>query len=63
MALTVDTYRMLGRSGLRVSPLALGTATFGAAETGQRSRLPRSKPSLLHDLWLPPNSSSTRKER
>ncbi|WP_435061475.1 aldo/keto reductase [Amycolatopsis thermoflava] len=30
MPLTLDTYRLLGRSGLRVSPLALGTATFGA---------------------------------
>ncbi|MBF6451015.1 MULTISPECIES: aldo/keto reductase [Nocardia] len=30
MALTLDTYRLLGRSGLRVSPLALGTMTFGA---------------------------------
>ncbi|WP_432937041.1 aldo/keto reductase [Kribbella sp. CA-253562] len=29
MALTLDTYRQLGRSGLRVSPLALGAATFG----------------------------------
>ncbi|MDA2804210.1 aldo/keto reductase [Nocardiopsis suaedae] len=29
MPLTLDTYRTLGRSGLRVSPLALGTATFG----------------------------------
>ena len=29
MSLTLDTYRLLGRSGLRVSPLALGTATFG----------------------------------
>ncbi|MEV0893313.1 aldo/keto reductase [Promicromonospora sp. NPDC050262] len=29
MPLTLDTYRQLGRSGLRVSPLALGTATFG----------------------------------
>ncbi|MGW4593371.1 aldo/keto reductase [Amycolatopsis thermoflava] len=29
MPLTLDTYRLLGRSGLRVSPLALGTATFG----------------------------------
>ncbi|RWX74752.1 aldo/keto reductase [Neorhizobium lilium] len=27
--LTLDTYRLLGRSGLRVSPLALGTMTFG----------------------------------
>lgn len=29
MPLTLDTYRLLGRSGLRVSPMALGTATFG----------------------------------
>ncbi|MGW3094990.1 aldo/keto reductase [Streptomyces sp. NPDC001102] len=29
MSHTLDTYRLLGRSGLRVSPLALGTATFG----------------------------------
>lgn len=29
-ALTLDTYRLLGRSGLRVSPLSLGTMTFGA---------------------------------
>ncbi|WP_024799775.1 aldo/keto reductase [Nocardia sp. BMG51109] len=29
MPLTLDTYRLLGRSGLRVSPLALGTMTFG----------------------------------
>ncbi|MFZ4604939.1 MAG: aldo/keto reductase [Caulobacter sp.] len=28
--LTLDTYRMLGRSGLKVSPLCLGTMTFGA---------------------------------
>ncbi|MEV0340473.1 aldo/keto reductase [Nocardia sp. NPDC050713] len=27
---TLDTYRLLGRSGLRVSPLSLGTMTFGA---------------------------------
>ncbi|MEV0619916.1 aldo/keto reductase [Nonomuraea sp. NPDC050404] len=26
---TLDTYRLLGRSGLRVSPLSLGTMTFG----------------------------------
>ncbi|RDI68782.1 aldo/keto reductase [Nocardia pseudobrasiliensis] len=30
MSLTLDTYRLLGRSGLRVSPLALGGMTFGA---------------------------------
>ncbi|MGC0416137.1 aldo/keto reductase [Embleya sp. AB8] len=29
MSLTLDTFRLLGRSGLRVSPLALGAATFG----------------------------------
>ncbi|WP_159585600.1 aldo/keto reductase [Chelativorans xinjiangense] len=26
---SLDTYRLLGRSGLRISPLALGTMTFG----------------------------------
>jgi aryl-alcohol dehydrogenase-like predicted oxidoreductase len=30
MTHSLDTYRLLGRSGLRVSPLALGTLTFGA---------------------------------
>ncbi|WP_405056408.1 aldo/keto reductase [Kribbella sp. NBC_01505] len=29
MSTTLDTYRLLGRSGLRVSPLSLGTMTFG----------------------------------
>jgi aryl-alcohol dehydrogenase-like predicted oxidoreductase len=29
MTSTLDTYRLLGRSGLRVSPLALGAMTFG----------------------------------
>lgn len=41
--MSLDHYRLLGRSGLRVSPLALGTMTFGqdwgwgsdAAETGR----------------------------
>lgn len=28
--MALDTYRLLGRSGLRVSPLSLGTMTFGA---------------------------------
>ncbi|NEE04345.1 aldo/keto reductase [Phytoactinopolyspora halotolerans] len=28
-SVSLDTYRLLGRSGLRVSPLALGTMTFG----------------------------------
>lgn len=31
MALKLDDYRLLGRSGLRVSPLALGTMTYGVA--------------------------------
>jgi len=30
MTRSLDTYRLLGRSGLRVSPLALGALTFGA---------------------------------
>src|SRR3954453_9975550 len=30
MTTTLDTYRLLGRSGLRVSPLALGAMTFGS---------------------------------
>ena len=30
----LDTYRTLGRSGLVVSPLALGTMTFGATKWG-----------------------------
>lgn len=29
MPLSLESYRLLGRSGLRVSPLALGTMTFG----------------------------------
>jgi len=29
MTLSLDTYRLLGRSGLRVSPMSLGTMTFG----------------------------------
>jgi aryl-alcohol dehydrogenase-like predicted oxidoreductase len=29
MTSTLDTYRLLGRSGLRISPLALGAMTFG----------------------------------
>jgi aryl-alcohol dehydrogenase-like predicted oxidoreductase len=38
----LDTYRLLGRSGLRASPLALGTMTFASnwgwgAESGFRT--------------------------
>lgn len=31
MSQTLENYRLLGRSGLRVSPFALGTMTFGEA--------------------------------
>jgi aryl-alcohol dehydrogenase-like predicted oxidoreductase len=34
MSLQLDEYRLLGRSGLRVSPLSLGTMTFGMAGWG-----------------------------
>jgi aryl-alcohol dehydrogenase-like predicted oxidoreductase len=34
MAKRLDDYRLLGRSGLRVSPLTLGTMTFGAGAWG-----------------------------
>ena len=32
MATQLDHYRLLGRSGLRISPLALGTMTFGVGQ-------------------------------
>src|SRR4051794_26023890 len=32
--MTLTTYRTLGRTGLAVSPLALGTMTFGAGRWG-----------------------------
>ena len=34
MTTQLDHYRLLGRSGLRVSPLSLGTMTFGAQGWG-----------------------------
>jgi aryl-alcohol dehydrogenase-like predicted oxidoreductase len=34
MSLALDHYRLLGRSGLRVSPLSLGTMTFGVRDWG-----------------------------
>ncbi|TGD73411.1 aldo/keto reductase [Mangrovimicrobium sediminis] len=34
MSLSLDDYRLLGRSGLRVSPLSLGTMTFGTPGWG-----------------------------
>jgi aryl-alcohol dehydrogenase-like predicted oxidoreductase len=42
MALSLDSFRLLGRSGLRVSPLALGTMTFGetwGAEEAESRRM------------------------
>lgn len=41
-ALSLETYRLLGRSGLRVSPLSLGTMTFGeswGAEEAESRRI------------------------
>lgn len=49
MSLTLDTYRLLGRSGLRVSPLALGTATFGT-EWGWGAE--RNEARKLFDLYV-----------
>ncbi|MFD0308157.1 aldo/keto reductase [Streptomyces sp. NPDC127119] len=49
MSLTLDTYRLLGRSGLRVSPLALGTATFGT-EWGWGAE--RDEARRLFDLYV-----------
>lgn len=34
MTLALNSYRLLGRSGLRVSPLCLGTMTFGGEQWG-----------------------------
>jgi aryl-alcohol dehydrogenase-like predicted oxidoreductase len=49
MSLTLDTYRLLGRSGLRVSPLALGAATFGT-ESGWGSE--RAESRKVFDLYV-----------
>jgi aryl-alcohol dehydrogenase-like predicted oxidoreductase len=49
MSLTLDTYRLLGRSGLRVSPLALGAATFGT-EWGWGAE--RAEARKLFDLYV-----------
>ena len=40
--MTLTTYRTLGRSGLAVSPLALGTMTFGAGRWGSDEATSRS---------------------
>ncbi|MFD8838514.1 aldo/keto reductase [Streptomyces griseofuscus] len=49
MPLTLDTYRLLGRSGLRVSPLALGAATFGT-ESGWGAEQDEAR--KLFDLYV-----------
>ncbi|WP_131735612.1 aldo/keto reductase [Actinomadura roseirufa] len=49
MSLTLDAYRLLGRSGLRVSPLALGAATFGT-EWGWGAERDESR--KLFDLYV-----------
>ncbi|MFD7018317.1 aldo/keto reductase [Streptomyces sp. NPDC059928] len=49
MSLTLDSYRLLGRSGLRVSPLALGAATFGT-EWGWGAE--RDEARKLFDLYV-----------
>jgi aryl-alcohol dehydrogenase-like predicted oxidoreductase len=49
MSLTLDTYRLLGRSGLRVSPLALGAATFGT-ESGWGAE--RAEARKLFDVYV-----------
>ncbi|MFF0740362.1 aldo/keto reductase [Streptomyces sp. NPDC004111] len=49
MPLSLDTYRLLGRSGLRVSPLALGAATFGT-EWGWGAE--RAESRKLFDLYV-----------
>lgn len=46
---TLDSYRLLGRSGLRVSPLCLGTMTFGT-EWGWGAQYEASK--QIFDLYV-----------
>ncbi len=36
--MSFDTYKSLGRSGLKVSPLCLGTMTFGEDGAGEVPR-------------------------
>jgi aryl-alcohol dehydrogenase-like predicted oxidoreductase len=49
---SLDTYRLLGRSGLRASPLTLGTMTFAPNWVGARS--PGSNPlnATIHSLRI-----------
>ncbi len=46
--LTLDTYRLLGRSSLRVSPLALGTMTFGLDWGSEKPNPGESSKPTLH---------------
>jgi aryl-alcohol dehydrogenase-like predicted oxidoreductase len=46
-------YRQLGRSGLRVSSLALGTMTFGGLEAVSR-------PPLIYPCWHQRKTASDR---
>ena len=39
--MSLDDYRTLGRSGLVISPLALGTMTFGTARWGSNEEVSR----------------------
>jgi len=49
MRLALDQYRLLGRSGLRVSPLCLGTMTFGTDGVGGLTR----KPVKIFSILMP----------
>ncbi len=49
MTRSLDTYRLLGRSGLRVSPLALGAMTFGT-ESGWGADADESR--QLFDMYV-----------
>jgi aryl-alcohol dehydrogenase-like predicted oxidoreductase len=50
MPMQLDDYRLLGRSGLRVSPLALGTMTFSVGAGGWGSSEDEAK--ALVDLYI-----------
>jgi len=50
MALRLDDYRLLGRSGVRVSPLCLGTMTFGVE--GGTWGCSNQEAALLVDLYV-----------
>src|SRR5882757_8554227 len=56
--MSLDSYVTLGRSGLRVSPLTLGTMTFGE-DTGWGTTPEESTEILAHYLDLGGNSVDT----